>query len=58
MKRMRQPFKDEKVYIVGEAYSGSQGWVEGALTTAEKVLRESFHLEPAEWQPANYYLGY
>lgn len=58
MEQIRQPFAGESVYIVGEAYSGAQGWVEGALTTAEKVLRDYFHLTKAAWQPNNYYLGY
>jgi monoamine oxidase len=59
MERMRQPFVDEDIFIIGEAYSGVQGWVEGALTTAEKVLREHFGLPRAPWQPPdNYYMGY
>jgi monoamine oxidase len=58
MEGIRRPFNDENLYVVGEAYSGNQGWVEGALTTAEKVLRDYFHLEPAPWQPADIYLGY
>ncbi len=58
MERARRPFADEAIYIVGDAYSGSQGWVEGALTTAEKMLRESFGLAPAAWQPRDYYMGY
>jgi predicted NAD/FAD-dependent oxidoreductase len=58
MERMRRPFDDEAIYIVGEAYSGAQGWVEGALTTTEKMLRESFGLLPAPWQPSEYYMGY
>ncbi len=58
MQRMRRPIKDANVYIVGEAYSGAQAWVEGALTTAEKVLRDAFHLDRADWQPCHYYMGY
>jgi len=58
MENMRRPLPEEKVYVVGEAYSGNQGWVEGALTTAEKMLREYFHLERAPWQPKDAYLGY
>ena len=58
MRGIRQPFPEEKLYIVGEAYSGNQGWVEGALTTAEHVLRDCFNLEPAPWQPKSVYLGY
>lgn len=58
MKGIRRPFTDVDLYIVGEAYSGSQGWVEGAITTAEHVLRDYFHLNPADWQPDPIYLGY
>jgi monoamine oxidase len=58
MEQMRRPFPGESIYIVGEAYSGAQGWVEGALTTTEKMLRESFSLAPADWQPSKYYMGY
>ena len=35
-----QPLADWPVYIVGEAYSAAQGWIEGALQTAERVLSE------------------
>ena len=58
MMRIRRPFNDERVDFIGQSCSGLQGWVEGALTTAEKVLRDAFDLLPAEWQPAKYYLGY
>jgi hypothetical protein len=58
MKGIRHPFDDAGLYIVGEAYSGSQGWVEGGLTTAEHVVRDHFYLKPAEWQPDPVYLGY
>jgi monoamine oxidase len=58
MQGIRRPFPHENLFIVGEAYSGSQGWVEGALTTAEHVLRDYFHLQPEPWQPSSAYLGY
>lgn len=59
MERMRKPLKDANVYICGEAYSGNQGWVEGALTTTEKMVQEHFELEwPADWLPTDYYLGW
>jgi len=32
------PIKDLKLYICGEAYSDAQGWVEGALQTADIML--------------------
>lgn len=37
---MRHPIKSENVYICGEAYSNDQGWAEGALETAEKLLED------------------
>jgi monoamine oxidase len=58
MQGIRRPFAGDDLYIVGEAYSGNQGWVEGALTTAEHVLRDYFGLRPAAWQPESLYLGY
>lgn len=58
MERMRRPMDDEDIFIIGDGYSGAQGWVEGALTTTEKVLQEHLELPPAPWQPADYYLGY
>lgn len=59
MEAIKAPLgKDRGVYIVGESYSGAQGWVEGALTTAEQVLRKYLGLQPPEWLPKNYYLGW
>lgn len=57
MKHMRQPFPDEAVHICGEAYSNAQGWVEGALQTAELVVEEQFGLPRPSWLPADYDLG-
>jgi monoamine oxidase len=34
------------VYVCGEAYSHEQGWVEGALQTAEIMLQDHFGLAP------------
>jgi monoamine oxidase len=42
------------VFIVGEAYSLRQGWVEGALQTAEQLCEEQFGLRRPEWLPANF----
>ncbi len=33
------PDKDIPLYVCGEAYSQSQGWIQGALETAEDVLK-------------------
>ena len=38
--------KDAKIFIVGEAYSNDQGWVEGAFCTAESVLNDFFDIKP------------
>lgn len=35
-----KPFDDHPLYICGEAYSDSQGWVEGALQTADMMLEK------------------
>jgi hypothetical protein len=37
---------DVPVFICGEAYSHGQGWVEGALETAEAMLQGHFGLRP------------
>jgi hypothetical protein len=34
--------KDANIFIVGEAYSNDQAWVEGAFCTAESVLNDFF----------------
>lgn len=35
-----KPLTDRALYICGEAYSDAQGWVEGALQTAEMMLEK------------------
>lgn len=59
MPKVRKPIEGKNVYIVGEAYSGFQAWVEGAVTTAEHVLRD--HLLPKKPLPQwleKVYLGW
>jgi monoamine oxidase len=58
MPRIRQPVAGEDVFICGEAYSINQGWVEGALQTAELMLEEHFGLKRPTWLPDDYSLGY
>jgi monoamine oxidase len=36
--RIVRPLDDRPLYICGEAYSDAQGWVEGALQTADAML--------------------
>ncbi|MCC8380654.1 FAD-dependent oxidoreductase [Xenorhabdus sp. PB30.3] len=54
---MRHPIKNESVHIIGEAYSGDQGWTEGAFCVTEKLLQEIFRLNWPEWLDKEYYLG-
>jgi monoamine oxidase len=42
--KILQPLPDWPVYIMGEAYSAHQGWIEGALQTAERVLQEKIKI--------------
>lgn len=56
MCRMRKPVRDQDVYIVGEAYSYGQGWVEGALDTAESTLQDFFGLKRPAWLSKDYAL--
>lgn len=49
MWRMLKPVDHDDIYICGEAYSIGQGWVEGALTTAEQLLEKYFGLSRPRW---------
>jgi hypothetical protein len=56
MCRMRKPVPQHDIHIVGEAYSYGQGWVEGALDTAESTLQEFFGLKRPQWLKKDYAL--
>ncbi len=43
-RKILQPMPTEPVYVCGDAYSHAQGWVEGALATAEEMLQGYFGL--------------
>jgi len=49
-RRMRRPFADVSLHVCGEAWSSQQGWVEGALETADAVLEEHLGLPAATWR--------
>ncbi|WP_434479027.1 flavin monoamine oxidase family protein [Gemmatimonas sp.] len=51
-KEIVQPVKPYRVYICGEAYSHAQGWVEGALQTAEDMLQNHLGLPVPAWKQA------
>ncbi|WP_437652602.1 flavin monoamine oxidase family protein [Sorangium sp. So ce1182] len=57
MPAMRRPWPKEKVYVCGDCYSNLQGWVEGALNTAELLLNEHFGMQRPGWL-GGIYLGY
>jgi monoamine oxidase len=47
--RMINPVPKLPVYVCGEAYSNGQGWVEGALETAELVLQGHLDVPAPAW---------
>jgi lysine 2-monooxygenase len=49
MRRMQRPFAEAPLYVCGEAWSTQQGWVEGALETADAVLEQQLLLPPLPW---------
>jgi len=48
MKWAKRPFPGEKVFLVGEAYSGIVGWNEGALESAYNALKEGWEITQPE----------
>ena len=52
IKKMINPVCDVPAYVCGEAYSNGQGWVEGALETAELVLTTHLGVPPPTWLPS------
>jgi lysine 2-monooxygenase len=55
--RMRRPDAAVNLHICGEAWSTGQGWVQGALATAEHVLQQELGLERPAWLPAQADIG-
>jgi monoamine oxidase len=51
--QMLKPMADLNVYIIGEAYSLDQGWVEGALDTTESMLSQYFQIDRPDGVPAD-----
>jgi monoamine oxidase len=44
MRAIRHPMN--RIHIVGEAWSDSQGWIEGALSSSEHILTDYFDVKP------------
>ena len=57
MPRIRRPVAGANLYLCGEAWSTAQGWILGALNTAERLLEDHFGLPRPDWLPADVYLG-
>ncbi|MEM7189635.1 MAG: FAD-dependent oxidoreductase [Pseudomonadota bacterium] len=57
MPAIRQPQQGVDLFICGEAYSALQGWVEGGINTAEKMLQDHFCLPKASWISKDYDVG-
>ncbi|MBD2098596.1 FAD-dependent oxidoreductase [Trichocoleus sp. FACHB-591] len=49
LERMIHPVPDFPCYVVGEAWSTNQTWVEGALQTSEIMLQKHFRLPQPGW---------
>ena len=57
MPRIRRPVSGTNVFLCGEAFSAKQGWVEGAINTAETTLETYFGLSRPTWAPEDYDFG-
>ena len=57
MPRIRRPVPRANVFFCGEAFSAKQGWVEGAINTAEATLEAYFGLPRPTWAPDDYDFG-
>lgn len=55
--RILQPNPAHPVFICGESFSLDQGWVEGAINTAEMMLEHHFGLNPPSWVQPDYSFG-
>jgi len=55
--RMRRPLPGLGLHICGEAWSDCQGWVEGGLRSAERVLQDELGMQPPEWTGDDAYVG-
>jgi monoamine oxidase len=55
--RMRRPLPGLGLHVCGEAWSDCQGWVEGGLRSAERVLQDELGLAPPDWLGPGAYVG-
>lgn len=55
--RVRRPVPDANVYVCGEAFSSNQGWVVGAINTAERVLDTYLGMKRPGWVGPSHSFG-
>ena len=54
---VRRPSSVHPLYVCGEAFSGRQGWIQGALQTTEHVLRDHLGQPGPRWLAPDADLG-
>jgi monoamine oxidase len=54
---LRRPDPSIPIHICGEAWSDHQGWVEGALRSAERVVRDELGVLAPPWLARDAFLG-
>jgi lysine 2-monooxygenase len=57
MPRVRRPVPDAHLFVCGDAFSDLPGWVEGALSTTERVLQDHLGLAGPDWLPPGWDIG-
>lgn len=57
MAELRRPLPGKGIHVCGEVSCAYQGWVEGALTSAEVLLQEQFGLPNPGWLSSKHTLG-
>lgn len=55
--RVRRPHHDANLSVCGEAFSAHQGWILGALSSSEHVLRENLGQPSPSWLADDVELG-
>ena len=56
-REVRHPVAAMPIHICGDCFSLNQGWVQGALQSAELVLREAYGMQAAPWMSDSATLG-
>lgn len=57
MASLRRPSAEINLHVCGEVACANEGWVEGALTSAEVMLQEQFGLNEPDWLASSHALS-